>query len=247
MSKIIRKAVPRIRTAMKSDRGKGSDISHDHQNPQYRNGAEGMIKWVEDKVYVEITPISLDEHAYGDIKVWVPMNELPDTKHPETNRSYKEMWEDQKRVLRKALKMRNGVFLNRLIIFCWPRGEGKSLLACLVQLWKFFCWPRQQIMLGANSKDQVKFVHFDIMRDIIRNSPSLLSQVGERNIQEKEIRLTNKKGNIDSIIRSISSFTGIVSNITGYTFSEMFDMKNPKFYVQLDGSIRNIPNAVGII
>ena len=138
MSKIIRKAVPRIRTAMKSDRGKGSDISHDHQNPQYRNGAEGMIKWVEDKVYVEITPISLDEHAYGDIKVWVPMNELPDTKHPETNRSYKEMWEDQKRVLRKALKMRNGVFLNRLIIFCWPRGEGKSLLACLVQFGNSF-------------------------------------------------------------------------------------------------------------
>lgn len=102
-------------------------------------------------------------------------------------------------------------------------------------------------MLGANSKDQVKFVHYDIMREIILNSPNLLRLVGERNIQEKEIRLQNSKGVTISIIRSISSFSGIVSNITGYTFSEIFDMKNPKFFVQLDGSTRNMPNALGII
>ena len=122
-----------------------------------------------------------------------------------------------------------------------------SLIACLVQLWKFFCFPKQQIMLGANSKDQVKFVHYDIMREIILNSPNLLRLVGERNIQEKEIRLQNSRGVTISMIRSISSFSGIVSNITGYTFSEIFDMKNPKFFVQLDGSTRNMPNALGII
>ena len=66
-------------------------------------------------------------------------------------------------------------------------------------------------------------------------------------MREKEIRLRNEKDQIVSTIRSISSFTGIVSNITGYTFSEIFDMKNPKFYVQLDGSIRAIPNALGVI
>ena len=43
------------------------------------------------------------------------------------------------------------------------------------------------------------------------------------------------------------SFTGIVSNITGFTFSEMFDMKNPKFFTQLYGSIRNVVNALGVI
>jgi hypothetical protein len=102
-------------------------------------------------------------------------------------------------------------------------------------------------MLGANSKDQVKFVHYDIMRDIIFNSPNLLDQVGKKNIQEKEIRLKDKRGRVNSLIRSISSFSGIVSNITGYTFSEIFDMKNPRFFVQLDGSIRNMPNALGVI
>jgi len=51
-------------------------------------------------------------------------------------------------------------------------------------------------MLGANSKDQVKFVHFDIMRDIITFSPKLLAIVGgKRNLQEKEIRLKDAKGN----------------------------------------------------
>lgn len=122
-----------------------------------------------------------------------------------------------------------------------------SFIAVLIQLWKFFNFPRQQIMLGANSKDQTLFVHYGIMRDIILNSPKLLRIIGKRNIQEKEIRLRDSRGNIGSFIRSISTATGIVSNITGYTFSEIFDMKDPKFFTQLDGSIRNIPNALGVI
>jgi hypothetical protein len=122
-----------------------------------------------------------------------------------------------------------------------------SFLACLIQLWKFFCFPDQQIVLGANSKDQSKFVHFDIICEIIRNSPKLLSVIREENIQQKEIRLINSKGTVVSAIKSISSFSGIVSNITGYTFSEIFDMKNPKFFTQLDGSTRNVPNALGVI
>lgn len=121
------------------------------------------------------------------------------------------------------------------------------MLACLIQLWKFFCWPKQLITLGANSKDQVKFVHYDIMRDLILNSPNLKAIIGNKNIQEKEIRLTDAYGNVRSTIRSISTASGIVSNITGYTFSEVFDMKKPNFFEQLDGSIRGIPNAMGVI
>jgi hypothetical protein len=207
----------------------------------YRQGAEGCIAWTEDKVYIPIYPEGLD------IARWVRVGDLPDEPNPKTGKSYKSMWEAQKEILREALRMEGGRFIYRLIVLCWMRGEGKSLLACIILLWKFFNWPRQQIMLGANSKDQVKFVHFDIMRDIILNSPELLAAVGDRNIQEKEIRLTDAKKNIKSIIRSISSFTGIVSNITGYSFSEIFDMKKPKFFTQLDGSIRNIPNAFGVI
>jgi len=201
-----------------------------------------MIKWCNEYIHVPIYPEG------SDIAVWYPIGNLPDTLNPDTGKSYKSIWENQHRILKEALRMENKRVVYSMIVLCWQRGEGKSLIACLIQLWKFFNWPRQQIMLGANSKDQIKFVHFDIMRDIITFSPKLLAIVGgKRNLQEKEIRLKDAKGNVRSLIRSISSFTGIVSNITGYTFSEIFDMKNPKFYTQLDGSIRNIPNALGVI
>jgi hypothetical protein len=208
----------------------------------YRNGWEGFVKWCEDFVYIPIYQEGFDS------AIWSPLGNLPKTPNPKTGRSPHFFWTKIKEALHEPLQMEKGRFRYRLIILCWERGEAKSLVACLIQLWKFFNWPRQQIMLGANSKDQVKFVHFDIMRDIILNSPILLDMIGgQKNIQEKELRLTDSNGNIKSIIRSISSFSGIVSNITGYTFSEIFDMKNPKFFIQLDGSIRNIPNALGVI
>jgi len=207
----------------------------------YRNGGNGFGWWVEDYIHLAV-------YAEGaSIPVWTAISEMSDYKYPETGRSYQDIWENQKVVARDALQMKDGLFKHRLIILIWMRGEGKSLFCCLFQLWKFFCFPRQQIMLGANSKDQVKFVHYDIMKDIILNSPKLLKIIGRRNIQEKEVRLRDKDGNIGSFFRSISSFSGIVSNVTGYTFSEMFDMNNPKFFVQLDGSIRNMPNAMGVI
>jgi hypothetical protein len=216
---------------------------HQFNDVDYRYGGDGMIAWCNAYVRVPIYPVG------STIATWTALGELPDEINPATGRSYKHIWEEQQVILRRALEMdENGRFKHRLIIFCWPRGEGKSLIACLIQLWKFFCFPAQQIMLGANSRDQVKFVHFDIMRDIIFNSPELFAQIGgDRNIQEKELRLKDDGGHIRSKIRSISSFTGILSNITGYTFSEMFDMKKPDFFVQLDGSTRTVPNALGVI
>ena len=212
-----------------------------YEPSSYKDGPEGFIKWCEDNVCIPIYPVG------AVMAQWCSLGNLPDAINPRTGKSYTTIWEAQKEVVRQALRMVNGTFIYRLIVLCWMRGEGKSLLACLIQLWKFFNWSKQQIVLGANSKEQITFVHFDIMKDIIINSPNLLRVVGKRNIQEKKIKLTDANGNDASVIRAISSFSGIVSNITGYTFSEIFDMKNPKFFVQLDGSIRNIPNAFGVI
>ena len=207
----------------------------------YRDGPEGFIKWCEDLVYIPVYPEG------SDIAVWTLIGTLSSDIHPKSGKSYDYIWQQQKEVIRQCLRMVRGRFIYKLIILSWMRGEGKSLLACLIQLWKFFNWPKQDIVLGANSKDQIRFVHYDIMRNIIKNSPDLLEIIGERNVQEKEIRLMDKAGNVTSVIRAISSFSGIVSNITGYTFSEIFDMKKPNFFVQLDGSVRNIPNALGVI
>ncbi|RPI56459.1 MAG: hypothetical protein EHM49_00255 [Deltaproteobacteria bacterium] len=209
---------------------------------EYRFGGEGFVKWCRNEVCIPVYTRN------SVLPVWTPISDLPDWPDPETLRSPKSFWDNMCTVVREALAVNEiGQFNHRLIVFCWERGEGKSLLTCLVQLWKFYNFPAQLIALGANSRDQVKFVHFDIMRDIILNSPKLLRITGRKNIQEKEIRLRDQDGIVKSTIRSISSFSGIVSNITGYTFSEIFDLKNPKFFYQLDGSIRNIPNALGII
>lgn len=207
---------------------------------EWRNGGEGFVKWCEDM------EVRIPIFEFGQ-PVWRAIPDLSDTPHIVTKRSAKDMWIEQSKVVKEALRMENGVFVHRLIVLCWMRGESKSLLVCLLVLWKFFCFASQKIMLGANSKDQSRFVHYDIMRDIIMNTPKLFAIVGERNIQEKEIRLKNLKGRTVNIIRSVSSFSGILSNITCYTFSEMFDMKNPKFFTQIDGSIRNVPNAFGLI
>lgn len=205
----------------------------DNPAPKYRDGGVGFGLWCEEYVRIPIYPEG------SDIPIWTSLGNLPV--------EYHYIWQEQKKICFEALRMVNKRFIYRLIVLCWMRGEGKSLLACLIQLWKFCNWPRQQIVLGANSKEQTKFVHYDIIRDIILNSPRLIKRIGRRNVQEKEIRIKDNLGRIVSQIKAISSFSGIVSNITGYTFSEIFDMKNPKFFVQLDGSIRNIPNALGVI
>jgi len=62
--------------------------------------------------------------------------------------------------------------------------------------------------------------------------------VGRKNIQEKQIRLRDKENRTVSFIKCVSSFSGILSNITGYAFSEIFQMKDPEFFTQIDGSIR---------
>ena len=207
----------------------------------YRNGGDGFIKWAEEHICIQIYP------SGSEIPQWTSLSDLPDTPDPDTGRSYKSMWEEQKKIVRKALVMVNGRFKHRLVVLCWPRGEGKTYVVCMIQMWKFFCWPKQEIMLCANSKDQTKFVQYHIIRQMIENSPKLLAIVGKRNIQEKEIKITDKNGNVVSFIRSISNFSGIVSNITGYAFSEIFEMKKPEFFQQIDGSIRNMPNALGVM
>ena len=207
---------------------------------RYLDGGEGMTNWCEDNVRIKIIPL-------GKLKpVYCPMNELPkDEDH--LGRSYYKFWQHQKKVLHEALEMKNKEFLHTLIVFCWMRGEGKSVDAVLIQLWKLMCFANQTILLAANSKDQTSFAHFKVMEDLVRNSPKILSKVGTKNILRNQIRLKNARGGIVSYVETISSFTGVWSNITGYTFSEMFQMKKPDFFTQIDGSTRVTPNALGTI
>lgn len=209
--------------------------------PAYQNGAEGFFAFVEENIRFEVP------QRNSQMSKWLYPPDLPDEPDPVTGKSFKDFWENQKEELRPGLEMKNGKLKYKIIVLCWPRGEGKSFLAVLLQLWKFFCFPRQLIVFGALSKDQTRFVHYDISQKVILNSPKLLNIIGKNNVQHGRLFLKDRKGEATSSIQPISSFSGIVSNITGYTFSEMFDMKDPKFFIQLDGSTRNIFNSLGTI
>ncbi len=157
------------------------------------------------------------------------------------------MWGEQKKILSEALRMVNGRFVYRLIILMWPRGEGKSILTCLIKIWRFLNFPNMTIILGANSINQIRFVHFEEITKVINNSPKLLKIIGSKNVKQKEIQLTNKKGNVVSFIRPVSSFSGIFSNLTGYTFSEFHQATTDKFFTEIDSSMRFVKNALGVI
>ena len=207
----------------------------------YKNGGDGFVQWVDDNVWLPVYPPGQRSSR------WTPASKLPKVTEKSTGRSYHSFWEEQKDVMREALRMEKGRFVYRLIILCWMRGEGKTFLNCLFQMWRFFNWPKQVIILCANSKEQTDFISFSTIKDIIVNSPNLRRLVGARNVQAKRIRLKDHRGNVTSVILSVSSFSGIFSNITNYSFTEIHEMKNPEFFQQVHGSIRNIPNAMGFI
>ena len=90
------------------------------------------MAWAEENVRIPI-------YTPGDtIPDWILIKDLPDTKHSETNRSPAEFWYHLANVAKKALVVGDdGLFIFRLIVFCWMRGEAKSLLTCLIQSWKY--------------------------------------------------------------------------------------------------------------
>ncbi len=101
---------------------------------RYRNGGDGFICWVEENVRIPV----YDNDS--PIPSWILVGDLSRVPAKLTGKSFWDMWCNQKEVLKEALQMEFGRLKHRLIIFCWPRGEGKSAVACLIQLWKFFCF-----------------------------------------------------------------------------------------------------------
>jgi len=199
----------------------------------YRNGPEGFFKWVEDNVRLPVYPKG------SMVKKWTPFSQFPD--------EYLEMWDKQKYILREGLAMENGTFKYALIILMWPRGEGKSVDAVLIKLWRFFNFPAIKIILGANSVGQIRFMHFEEMLRIISNSPKLLARIGKKNLLQRQIQIRNKVGDVVSYIRPVSSFSGLYSGIDGYTFSEFHQARDTRFFEEIDSSMRGIKNGLGVI
>lgn len=217
------------------------DYKSEISREEYKQGAEGMIRWVEENVRALVK-------RRGEGDRYMLMGELPDERD-EYGRSMKAMWEEQKRELRIALEVDDeGVFVRNLIIFCWPRGEGKSFIVVLIVGWFFFNFPFITIKLSANSIDQANELHFGEFRRMVENSPKLFSLVGARGITMGEIRITKgKKGKFNSV-SILSTQSGLASNAKVITQSEAFEMDDGgKFFAKWYGSLRNTPNALGLI
>ena len=101
----------------------------------WTDGGEGFIKWCHDM------EVAIEVYEHG-MPVYRALKDLSEEINPETGRCSADMWRAQQVIAKRALKMKNNVFVYRLIILCWMRGEGKSLLVCLIQLWKFFCFSQ---------------------------------------------------------------------------------------------------------
>jgi hypothetical protein len=188
---------------------------------RYPMNYEGFILWAEDNVC-----------RYDKSKDrWIPFRAI------EMQREcYKEVWK---------LKP-DGRLKHRFIRLCRPRGEMKSFDAIIIALFRFFNMQREKILFAANSKDQSDYSLYDETKDIVLNSPKLAETPGLE-VREKEIRIMSGKREIFSRIQSIATKQGSLSNATCIVFSEIHKLQDQSFIVELEGSIRLVPNAMSII
>lgn len=212
--------------------------------PLYQKGGEGFELWAEENVRVM---------AYlpgTSIKTPTYLANLSKDPEPETGKTWWDLWCWQKQICKEALVLReDGRLKHNLVCFCTERGEGKSFMAVLIVAWKFYNLPDQRIFLAANSKEQSSFAHREEIDKIIRISPMLLALIGgEKGMKQKELAIYDSRNNKISFITTVSTFTGVLSNATGFTFSEFFQSPpEGKFFAEIYGSMRNTPNALGVI
>ena len=114
-----------------------------YEPASYRDGPEGFIKWCNENVNIPIYPVG------AVMAQWCPMGDLPRDINPRTGKSYRGIWDAQKEVVRQALRMVDGEFIYRLIVLCWMRGEGKSLLA---DPYKMF-WTAIQRLIACSTRE----------------------------------------------------------------------------------------------
>ena len=210
----------------------------------WQNDPDGPVDWMERHIKIAIPD------PFTGIPRWTYLGDLPGEPHPITGKSWQDFWEWQKsEIIKPALeKGENGIYKYHTICLSTPRGQGKSYMCCFLILYRFFTMPRQKILLGSNSMGQAKFSMYETMQELIRNSPRLLAIIGPENIKEKEIRLVNARGEVTNIIRTISTSTGVLSNISALSFSEFFQQRpDAPFFHQLNSSRRGIVNSQAYI
>lgn len=203
-----------------------------------------VADWAEHHIYMKV-----QDFKTGGYRMCL-LGNLPTAKHPDTGRSYRDIWEWQKEelIVPACERSSDGKFKYDTIVFCTPRGEGKTYVNVIIALHRFFCFPAQRIICGANSKNQSVFSVKTIAEELIFNSDRLLALVPREDIKDKEIRLRDSRGEVGNRLIAISAKHGVFSNASCAIFSEIFQMAPPfSMYYQLDSSRRNVPNSVVLV
>ena len=205
-----------------------TEMKEDHGYYVYRPGAvypmtfEGFQQWLKDK--------EIRRYDKGH-SCWVPY----------------EMLDNSREFFSHVLSLNDkGLLRYKLVCLSRPRGDFKSFDACLVVMFRFFNFPREKIILVANSQDQSEFVLFSELRTFLENNPKLRGTPGLE-IKEKGIFLYSGMKEVFATIKTAANKFGIFSNATCIAFSEIWKFKDEGFFHELYGSIRAVPNSMLII
>lgn len=155
-------------------------------------------------------------------------------------------WDKQKEFIIEAFRRENNEYKHRLIVACWPRGESKTTIVAILAIFRFFNLFGEVINLSGNSKDQATFAHYDLIKKIILNTPSLAKTPGLV-VKEKYIALL--KGPSDPVcqIKAIPTSTGLLPGTTCAVFTELHKLEDREFFIDLWTSTRATPNAMVLV
>ena len=156
-------------------------------------------------------------------------------------------WDVQRQAVIEALITKNnGDFKHKIVVFCWPRGEGKTLIVCAITLFFFFNGYSEVITLAGNSRDQSKFTHYDLCKGMIQHTDRL-NNIPGLDIKEKHIALKSGPKEIFSYMQAIPTSVGLLPGTTRAVFTELHNLQDTKFFYDLWTSLRNVPNALVLV
>lgn len=195
---------------------------HYDEKKCYPMNGHGFLQWLKDKeVRIE------NKRA----KKWVPI----------------KLMDFQEEFIVEALKQKpDGDFWYNLVIACYERGEGKTMLIALITIFRFFNMFGEVINLASESKELASFIHYNLIKGIINNTPELKKTPG-LSVQEKEIALNKGPGDPVCIMKAVPTSSGLLPGTTCAVFTELHKFKKRSFFIDFWSSTRATPNAMTLV
>ncbi len=183
---------------------------------QWQDGAGGFLQWLAD-----VKPMI--PSSKGGFEVFVPD-------------------EGQEEFFRNALRCNeDSGYIYQTIIDSEPRRHSKTVKMALLVLWRFSLFQTQNVIVMANSTQQVRGVAYKLLKTIILNTPFLRKQIGVDNVLDTEIRYPPLQSTITPVSTSIGSLYGQKISVAWTT--ELHSSPSPESYQVLASSIGDTENS----